>query len=152
MKSKLSRRDLLKLSGTGLLGVTEGGLDWGDFDEDGYPDLLVTGFASSPYVSAIIYRNNGDGTFTDVTARAGVANGHRVGAGTCFLDMDSDGDLDLFGCWSAAGRWQRTCCCATCPRGRIPWVLTICSSLHPAFLAAPWFRRPDACPLAPRVR
>jgi hypothetical protein len=44
----------------------------------------------------ILYRNNGNGTFTDVTREAGVAIGKHVGAGTCFLDMDADGDLDLF--------------------------------------------------------
>jgi hypothetical protein len=43
-----------------------------------------------------LYRNNGDGTFTDVTAQAGVDNGDLMGAGTCFLDMDKDGDLDLY--------------------------------------------------------
>ncbi|MHC4582595.1 MAG: CRTAC1 family protein, partial [Planctomycetota bacterium] len=42
------------------------------------------------------YENNGDGTFSDVTERAGVADGHKVGAAALFLDMDKDGDLDLF--------------------------------------------------------
>ena len=44
----------------------------------------------------VLYRNNGDGTFTDVTGPAGVGNGHQVGAGACFLDMEGDGDLDLY--------------------------------------------------------
>jgi hypothetical protein len=44
----------------------------------------------------VLYQNNGDGTFTDVTQRAGVANGNRTGAGVAFLDMDADADLDLF--------------------------------------------------------
>jgi len=43
-----------------------------------------------------MYRNNGDGTFTDVTRKTRTANGHMVGAGACFLDMDKDGDLDLY--------------------------------------------------------
>src|SRR6266700_3930998 len=45
------------------------GVAVGDFDNDGFPDLYVTG-----YGSAILYRNNGNGTFTDVTAKAGVAD------------------------------------------------------------------------------
>ena len=45
----------------------------------------------------VLYRNNGNGTFTDVSEKAGVAGtGNRWGAGCCFLDYDRDGHLDLF--------------------------------------------------------
>jgi hypothetical protein len=67
------------------------GVCTGDYDNDGDPDIYVNNFGPN-----VLYRNNGDGTFTDVTQAAGVAAGNRVGAGACFLDMDSDGDLDLF--------------------------------------------------------
>ncbi|MCR4411812.1 MAG: CRTAC1 family protein [Thermoguttaceae bacterium] len=63
----------------------------GDYDSDGLPDLYVSNFGPN-----VLYRNNGDGTFTEVTARAGVARGDKLGAGVNFLDIDGDGDLDLF--------------------------------------------------------
>src|SRR5947207_693837 len=63
----------------------------GDYNNDGYPDIYLSNFGPN-----ILYRNNGDGTFTDVTRKAGVAVGNHVGAGACFLDMDGDGNLDLF--------------------------------------------------------
>lgn len=63
----------------------------GDYDNDGFQDIFLTNFGPD-----ILYRNNGDGTFTDVTQKAGVANGNQVGAGASFLDIDQDGDLDLF--------------------------------------------------------
>jgi hypothetical protein len=66
------------------------GVAVGDYDNDGYPDIYVTNFGKN-----ILYHNNGDGTFTDVTAKAGVAaGGWSVSAG--FLDYDNDGKLDLF--------------------------------------------------------
>ncbi len=63
----------------------------GDYDNDGDLDLYLNNFGPN-----VLYRNNGDGTFTDVTKQAGVENGRQVGAGACFLDMDQDGDLDLY--------------------------------------------------------
>jgi len=62
-----------------------------DYDNDGDQDLYLNNYGPN-----VLYRNNGDGTFTDVTEKAGVANGRKVGAGACFLDMDADGDLDLY--------------------------------------------------------
>jgi enediyne biosynthesis protein E4 len=78
----------------GLANTDEGnygmGVAVGDYDNDGYPDIYVTNFGKN-----ILYHNNGNGTFTDVTAKAGVAGGGwSVSAG--FLDYDNDGKLDLF--------------------------------------------------------
>ena len=68
------------------------GVAVGDFDNDGFEDLLVTNFGS-----VILYHNNGNGTFTDVTARAGLrTEGWMSSAG--FFDYDNDGKLDLFIC------------------------------------------------------
>jgi hypothetical protein len=67
------------------------GVTIGDYDNDGDADVYLNNYGPN-----VLYRNNGNGTFTDVTKSAGVGNGNKVGAGACFLDMDRDGDLDLF--------------------------------------------------------
>lgn len=62
----------------------------GDYDNDGYEDLLVTGFGR-----VVLYHNNGNGTFTDVTAKAGIkVDGWAISS--TWLDYDRDGCLDLF--------------------------------------------------------
>ena len=64
----------------------------GDFDNDGFQDVFVTCYGDN-----ILYRNNGNGTFSDVTARTGVAmSDHPFKASACWLDADNDGLLDLF--------------------------------------------------------
>lgn len=66
------------------------GVAAGDYDNDGFSDLYITGVGRNT-----LYRNNGDGTFTDVTKGAGV-EGSGWSAGAMFLDYDRDGLLDLF--------------------------------------------------------
>src|SRR5579863_8946005 len=66
------------------------GVAVGDYDNDGYPDLYVTG-----YGSAILYHNNGDGTFTDVTKKAGVGDEGGWSTSAAWIDYDKDGYLDL---------------------------------------------------------
>ena len=69
------------------------GCVWGDFDNDGFPDLFVTQYGKN-----VLYHNNGNGTFTDVTDKAGVG-GLESGlfhSGATFFDYDRDGWLDLY--------------------------------------------------------
>src|SRR5262245_64353789 len=68
------------------------GLAVGDFDGDGYEDIY---FCNQLGKNAL-YRNRGDGTFEDVTEKAGVALGDRVCVAATFVDFDNDGKLDLF--------------------------------------------------------
>jgi hypothetical protein len=69
------------------------GCVWGDYDNDGFPDLFITQYGRNA-----LYHNNGRGGFTDVTDKAGVA-GFESGSfhsGATFLDYDRDGNLDLY--------------------------------------------------------
>jgi len=62
-----------------------------DYDNDGHVDLFVVAVGR-----CILYHNRGDGTFEDVTDKAGVANEGGTAIGAAFLDIDNDGQLDLF--------------------------------------------------------
>ncbi|MYG09059.1 tetratricopeptide repeat protein, partial [Candidatus Poribacteria bacterium] len=76
------------------------GSAWGDYDNDGDEDIVAVG----TYQPHALYRNNGDGTFTNVAEQAGIAD-PRGGWGSLFADYDNDGYLDLYitrGGWSGA--------------------------------------------------
>lgn len=66
------------------------GVAAGDYDNDGYPDLYVSGYRRS-----LLYRNTGKGRFEDVTDKAGVANQGAWATAAGFFDYDRDGRLDL---------------------------------------------------------
>src|SRR5581483_1471212 len=70
------------------------GCVWGDYDNDGSPDLYVMQYGRN-----ILYHNNGNGTFTDLTEKAGVTGGEFgtvFHTGATFFDYDRDGWLDLY--------------------------------------------------------
>ena len=75
----------------------EVGVAAGDYDNDGHPDLFVTGVNGNT-----LYHNNGDGTFTDVTKKAGLDRsidpefGSLWGVAAAWVDVNNDGLLDLF--------------------------------------------------------
>jgi len=83
--------DVTSRSGLAHPGWAQGGCV-GDYDNDGYLDLLVTYWGQN-----VLYHNNGDGTFTDVTARAGLKTSHEEWSTGCsFVDYDRDGKSDIF--------------------------------------------------------
>ena len=99
------------------------GCAWGDYDNDGFPDLFVTQYGSN-----VLYHNNGDGTFTDVTTNAGVAGleSGSIHSGAVFFDYDRDGKLDLYvGSYVAFGANSKRYCdiggvLSSCPPSAYP--------------------------------
>lgn len=83
--------------GYGVHGTAQAGMgvDAGDYDNDGWTDLVVTNFENEPNA---LYRNLGDGVFVEESTRSGVggASLRSLGWGIGFVDLDLDGDLDLF--------------------------------------------------------
>ena len=82
--------DVTERGGVGAEGLFGMGVAVGDYDDDGFPDLMVLG-----YDRCILYHNNGDGTFTDVSKKAGVENKGRWASSAAWFDYDNDSRLDL---------------------------------------------------------
>ncbi len=69
------------------------GVAVGDYDNDGHPDLFIT-----RWLAYALIRNRGDGTFEDVTAKAGLGGERNWPTSAAWADLDGDGDLDLYVC------------------------------------------------------
>lgn len=95
--SKIYRNDgnniFTEQTSIALIGVYASSAAWGDYDNDGYIDILLTGITSSNNRVTLIYRNNGDNTFTELSSLLipGVSDGS-----VAWVDYDNDGDLDIF--------------------------------------------------------
>ena len=87
-----SAEQFTEKTGISLTGVYVGSVAWGDYDNDGDLDILLTGYDSNENEISKIYRNNGDNTFTEQTgiSLTGVYDGS-----VAWGDYDNDGDLDI---------------------------------------------------------
>jgi len=85
--------DVTARSGVGDQRGDTYGITFGDYDKDGDLDFYVTSYEFYPDQ---FYRNNGDGTFTNLSEVVGLKNVEERGLGVCSLDYDNDGDLDIY--------------------------------------------------------
>ncbi len=84
-------------AGANIVETTGSGCGVFDYDNDGWLDIFLVNGKSPPGDGNHLYHNNHDGTFTDVTQKAGVAGlGHGFGMGCAVGDYDGDGKLDLY--------------------------------------------------------
>jgi enediyne biosynthesis protein E4 len=83
--------DVAAKAGVDRLGFYGMGIAAADYDNDGDTDIYVTGYPAS-----VLFRNNGDGAFSDVTRAAGVGNAGEWATSAAWFDYDRDGLLDLF--------------------------------------------------------
>jgi len=86
-------KDMAAQAGVDRIAFYGIGVAVGDYDNDGFPDLLITG-----YPNCALFHNNRDGTFTDVTEKAGLKQSGRWSTGAAWFDYDRDGRLDLVIC------------------------------------------------------
>lgn len=88
--------DVTQQSGLPVEASTVAGI-WGDFNNDGYPDVFLVNYRNEKgaAVANKLYRNNGDGSFTDVSKQMGF-NGKTLSASASWADYNNDGRLDLF--------------------------------------------------------
>lgn len=85
-------QDVTEEAGVGVPDEVASSAAFADYDGDGDVDLHVTTLTGRNY----LFRNQGDGTFRDVTEESGLSLGHRHSSSSVFFDYDGDGDLDLY--------------------------------------------------------
>ena len=85
-----------------LVEITGSGCGFLDYDNDGYLDIFLVnggrtpGFVTKDSINHALYRNNHDGTFTNVTTKAGILDNQSFGMGVAAADYDNDGYTDIF--------------------------------------------------------
>ncbi|MFK7746918.1 MAG: FG-GAP-like repeat-containing protein [Kordia sp.] len=72
------------------------GASWGDYNNDGYLDIFLCNRRLSAPQPNYLYKNNGDGTFTNVSASAGIDNGSHLSFCSAFFDFNNDGWQDIY--------------------------------------------------------
>lgn len=83
--------DMSITSGLGFINKCGEGVTWGDYDNDGWLDIFA-----STWDGDLLFHNNGNGTFTDVTTIAGITNNEPQSFGAAWGDFNNDGYLDIY--------------------------------------------------------
>ncbi|WP_299227444.1 FG-GAP-like repeat-containing protein [uncultured Psychroserpens sp.] len=72
------------------------GASWGDYDKDGNLDVFISSFDPDRIVPNYLYKNNGDGTFTNVSTTAGISPSGSLSFCSAFFDFNNDGWQDIY--------------------------------------------------------
>lgn len=91
-----SYTNVTETSGLTILSIAYWGNSWGDYDNDGYLDVFISVRDNSQIDHNMLYRNNGNGTFTDVTEAAQLLDIGYITFCSAFFDYDNDGDQDIY--------------------------------------------------------
>ncbi|MCH2196699.1 FG-GAP-like repeat-containing protein [Kordia sp.] len=100
--SRLYRNDVTVLNdvtiacGLPIAAQDNFGASWGDYNNDGYLDVFLCNRGLSSPQPNYLYKNNGDGTFTNVSAAAGIDNGSHLSFCSAFFDYNNDGWQDIY--------------------------------------------------------
>jgi len=88
--------DITILSGISTTLFNSWGGAWGDYNNDGFLDLFLSNRAIATGHPNILYRNNGNNTFTDVSISAGISNENHITFCASFFDFNNDGWQDIY--------------------------------------------------------
>ncbi|MCB0754899.1 MAG: VCBS repeat-containing protein [Flavobacteriales bacterium] len=89
--------DVTNSSGLGQIEVYDTyGASWGDIDNDGNLDLYICTYYFMSSVENFLFKNNGNGTFTDISITSGASDGSRTSFQSAFFDNNEDGFVDLY--------------------------------------------------------
>ncbi|MBI2477224.1 MAG: VCBS repeat-containing protein, partial [Planctomycetia bacterium] len=110
-------QDVSTIAGVARSDYFTHGIAVGDYDNDGFEDLLITGYGGLQ-----LYRNHGDGTFTQATLATGLTD-TLWSTSACWADFNGDGNLDLFAAHYVDWSWKRH---PKCP-GAIPGTFDVCA-------------------------
>jgi hypothetical protein len=88
--------DVTVISGLPSLNIFTYGASWGDYDNDGYLDVFLSNRDPSEVIPNYLYKNNGNGTFTNVSSSAGILATGNLSFCSAFFDFNNDGWQDIY--------------------------------------------------------
>ncbi|WP_299890559.1 FG-GAP-like repeat-containing protein [uncultured Lacinutrix sp.] len=89
-------QDITANSGIPIENFYTYGASWGDYNNDGYLDVFISNRDSNFIIPNYLYKNNGDGTFTNVSTQAGILNTSELSFCSAFFDFNNDGWQDIY--------------------------------------------------------